>query len=181
MQQTEEELRQHAAAVRRRIMELNDRLGVQLPVYVLFTKTDLIAGFNDFFANLTEDERSQVWGETFLRTDSASDNPAEHIQQFDRGYDELVERLVQRRLKRMQEERDVQRRAAIFDFPQQMRLFKTVASDFLQATFSTNRYEEPFYYAACTSAAVRRKVLRSTASCRPWPPVSNWTAKRYRC
>ncbi|MCQ8182568.1 type VI secretion system membrane subunit TssM [Methylomonas sp. SURF-1] len=144
MQQTEEELRQHAAAVRRRIMELNDRLGVQLPVYVLFTKTDLIAGFNDFFANLTEDERSQVWGETFLRTESANDNSAEHLQQFGRGYDELVERLVQRRLKRMQEERDVQRRAAIFDFPQQMMLFKAVATDFLRATFSTNRYEEPF-------------------------------------
>lgn len=144
IQQTEEELRQHAAAIRRRIMELNGQLGVQLPVYVLFTKTDLVAGFTDFFANLTEEERSQVWGETFIRSDSNTDDLAVHLEQFERSYDELIERLQQRRLKRIQEERDVQRRTAIFDFPQQMMLFKNVATSFLEATFSTNRYEEPF-------------------------------------
>ncbi len=144
LQQTEEEQRQHAAAIRRRVMELNAQLGVQLPIYVLFTKTDLVAGFNDFFANLTEDERGQVWGETFIRSDDVSQDLAAHLQAFERSYDELIERLVQRRLKRMQEERDVQRRTAIFDFPQQMMLFKALAAGFLEAAFSTNRYEEPF-------------------------------------
>lgn len=144
IQQTEEELRQHAAAIRRRVMELNGQLGVQLPIYVLFTKTDLVAGFTDFFANLTEEERSQVWGETFSRSDSDSDDLSAHLQQFGRSYDELIDRLVQRRLKRIQEERDVARRAAIFDFPQQMIMFKAVATGFLEASFSTNRYEEPF-------------------------------------
>jgi len=144
IQQTEEELRQHAAAIRRRITELNAQLGVQLPVYVLFTKADLVAGFSDFFANLTEDERSQVWGETFIRADNDKEDLAAHLLQFEKAYDELTERLVQRRLKRIQEERDVLRRTAIFDFPQQMMLFKTVATGFLDAAFSTNRYEEPF-------------------------------------
>lgn len=35
----------HAQAVRRRLSELRERLGVRFPVYVLFTKADLIAGF----------------------------------------------------------------------------------------------------------------------------------------
>jgi len=51
MQQTEAQLAQHAHLIRQRILELNSRLGVQLPIYVLLTKTDLLAGFNDFFAN----------------------------------------------------------------------------------------------------------------------------------
>ena len=144
MQQSEEELRQQAVAIRRRTMELNAQLGVQLPIYVLFTKTDLVAGFTDFFANLTEDERAQVWGETFIRADNNIEDIAEHLRQFEHSYDELIERLIQRRIKRLQEERDVQRRAAIFDFPQQMMLFKAAATGFLQAAFSTNRYEEPF-------------------------------------
>ena len=45
--------------------ELHDELGVRLPVYVLFTKADLIAGFVEFFDNLGKEEREQVWGVTF--------------------------------------------------------------------------------------------------------------------
>ncbi|MGR8931746.1 MAG: type VI secretion system membrane subunit TssM [Gammaproteobacteria bacterium] len=141
--QTEEEQRRHAGAIRQRIMELNGQLGVQLPVYVLFTKTDLVAGFNDFFSSLTEDERNQVWGETF----AASIDPnilAGNLEQCSSGYDELLERLLQRRFRRMQEERDGHRRALVFDFPQQMRLLKPVAMQFLQSIFSVNRFEEPF-------------------------------------
>lgn len=141
--QTEEESRQHAIAIRQRIAELYGQLGVQLPVYVLFTKTDLIAGFNDFFATLTEEERNQVWGETFPATLDA-EALAGSLAQFDHGYDELLERLVQRRLKKMQEERDVQRRSVLFDFPQQMHLLKPIALEFLQAIFAVNRFEEPF-------------------------------------
>ena len=143
LRQTEEELRQHAGAIRQRIGELNGQLGVQLPVYVLFTKTDLVAGFTDFFSNLTEEERNQVWGETFSASiDSAA--LSANLDHFTAGYDELVDRLVQRRLKRMQEERDSQRRTQVFDFPQQMHLLKPVAMQFLQSIFSVNRYEDPF-------------------------------------
>ena len=143
LRQTEEELRQHATAIRQRIMELNGQLGVQLPVYVLFTKADLVAGFSDFFAGLTEEERHQVWGETFSPSASSAEL-SQHLEQFGQGYDDLIQRLMQRRLKRMQEERDAQRRTLIFDFPQQMQLLKPVAVQFLNAVFSANRYEEPF-------------------------------------
>ncbi|MEC9310319.1 MAG: type VI secretion protein IcmF/TssM N-terminal domain-containing protein, partial [Pseudomonadota bacterium] len=37
----------HAQAVRRRLSELREKLGVRFPVYVLFTKADLIAGFQE--------------------------------------------------------------------------------------------------------------------------------------
>ena len=41
-----------------------------MPVYVLFTKADLIAGFTEFFDDLDRDARAQVWGTTFpLTTD----------------------------------------------------------------------------------------------------------------
>ena len=55
----------HANAIRRRIRELHDELGVRIPAYVLFTKADLIAGFVEFFDNLGKEEREQVWGTTF--------------------------------------------------------------------------------------------------------------------
>ena len=45
--------------------ELYDQLGVRVPVYALFTKADLIAGFTEFFDDLDRERRGQVWGVTF--------------------------------------------------------------------------------------------------------------------
>src|SRR5215472_10597831 len=42
----------HAVAIRGRIKELQTRFGVRMPVYMLFTKADLIAGFTEFFDDL---------------------------------------------------------------------------------------------------------------------------------
>jgi len=69
--------RDHARAVRTRIRELNQRLGVRLPVYALFTKADRLAGFTEFFEDLDRERREQVWGTTFpLPAKGAADGPA---------------------------------------------------------------------------------------------------------
>src|SRR4029079_2659062 len=55
----------HVEAARRRLTELNEHLRIQLPVYVLVTKCDLIAGFSEYFDDLAQEGRAQVWGVTF--------------------------------------------------------------------------------------------------------------------
>ena len=142
LQQTEEERNQHAAAVRRRVQELYELLGVRLPIYMMFTKTDLVAGFNDFFADFSQDDREQVWGETFPADDP--DHPQNWLEKFDAAFDELLQRLNSRTLTRIQEERDLQRRSQILDFPQQMALLKPSMNGFLQKAFSPNRFEQAF-------------------------------------
>ena len=57
-------LEETAQAVRRRLAELGERLGLSLPVYLLLTKADLVAGFREMFADLDERQREQVWGFT---------------------------------------------------------------------------------------------------------------------
>jgi hypothetical protein len=52
----------HAMALRKRLLELRNDLGIDFPVYVLVTKTDLLAGFNEYFGSLGRAERAQVWG-----------------------------------------------------------------------------------------------------------------------
>lgn len=140
LQQSEQERAIHAKAVRTRINELYQHLGVRLPVYLLFTKADLLAGFSDFFADLTPEQRAQVWGETFSATSLKGDHDV--LTQFSDAYSQLLQRLQSRTLRRIQDERDVQRRAAILDFPQQLALLKPALMDFLQTTFAVSRYEE---------------------------------------
>jgi len=54
----------HAQIIRDRIEEVATRLEVRLPVYVLFTKCDLISGFKNFFGGLSGGEQDQVLGAT---------------------------------------------------------------------------------------------------------------------
>src|SRR5579871_5460564 len=56
-----QELAAHAEAIRMRLLELHERLKVSFPVYALFTKADLVAGFTEYFANLSDPGRRQVW------------------------------------------------------------------------------------------------------------------------
>lgn len=140
LQQTEHEIRQHAETIRARIAELFDVLGHRFPIYVLFTKCDLMAGFTDFFASLAPQERAQVWGETFAEDDSQQ--PQTFIDQFLSNYGDLIHRLDQYTLSRIQDERDIQRRSLILNFPQQMALLKSRLQHFLHLTFTMSPYEK---------------------------------------
>src|ERR1044072_2601116 len=45
------DLAAHSNAIRARLLELHERLKVDFPVYAIFTKADLVAGFIEFFGN----------------------------------------------------------------------------------------------------------------------------------
>ena len=55
----------HVEAARSRLEELNQQLGIQLPVYLMVTKCDLVDGFAEYFDELSAEGRAQVWGVTF--------------------------------------------------------------------------------------------------------------------
>jgi type VI secretion system protein ImpL len=139
LQGDEETRNRHAMDVRQRIQELYAVLNVRFPVYMLFTKCDLVAGFTDFFADLNPEMRAQVWGETLPGGDGKS--VEEQLFGFGDSFDELMKRLNRRSFRRIQEERDLPRRAQILDFPQQMALLKSSLMRFLSEAFSASRYD----------------------------------------
>jgi len=129
----------HATAIRRRIRELHDELGVRIPAYVLFTKADLIAGFVEFFETLGKEEREQVWGVT-LPLDTGKDEGGA-VSGVGAEFDLLLDRLNDRMLERVQQETDVRRRRLIWGFPQQIASLRGVAVEFLTEIFRPSRLE----------------------------------------
>jgi type VI secretion system protein ImpL len=107
----------HARAIRSRLDELEKRLGLRLPVYLLITKVDLVAGFAETLGELPESERAQVWGVT-LPVETA---PEAARADLARGLEELVARLDRLLPGRLAAERDLERRARILGFPAQVR------------------------------------------------------------
>ncbi len=133
LQQNPNERKEHAAKLRARMQELTEKLGVKAPVYVLVTKADLIAGFNEFFADLGREERNQVWGFTFPYSPQSTEDP---LASFASEFAALEKRVRDRVTDRMDAETDVLKRAAIFNFPQQFAGVKGLLGGFLEQVFS---------------------------------------------
>ena len=129
---------QEAEAIRARVQELQSSFGITLPIYILVTKADLMAGFSEFFADLGKDERTQVWGFT-APPRSGEDAPAALVQ-FAAEFDALERRLHERLVDRLQNERDPQRRALIYSFPQQFAALREPLHALLQEAFSPSRF-----------------------------------------
>jgi type VI secretion system protein ImpL len=131
---SDEERKRYAWHVRARVAELYDRLGVRFPVYLLVTKTDLLAGFVEFFGELDAEARKRVWGISFDYTADGFvlGTPG---QRFSEEFGDLERRLYAEMLGRLQDERDLQRRAAAYRFPQEFHGAGPLIEQFLDAAF----------------------------------------------
>jgi len=127
-----------ARAVRTRLLELQAAFGLTLPIYVVLTKLDMIAGFVEFFDDLDREGREQVLGLTFpLGTGNKDDLPQ---MRFSGLFDRLIERQRSRLLDRLQGERDLGRRTLIYGFPSQFASMGRVIDELLAETFNDSRF-----------------------------------------
>jgi len=133
---SDEQLTQHAQTVRARLAEIHETLKIDFPVYVLFTKADLIAGFREYFASFSASRRKKVWGVTFQTKDRKAKTHEQVVPEFDK----LVSRLSDEVMDRLTEEPDGISRIAIFGLPGQMALLRDNINDFLRRVFEPTRY-----------------------------------------
>jgi type VI secretion system protein ImpL len=136
LQQSPAEREALTLALRARVRELYEELGVRFPIYVLVTKSDLLAGFSEFFAALGKEERAQVWGFSLPHGEEGLD-PAK----LSADLEGLERRLYERLPERLEEEREPARRALLYGFPQQFALLRDRLVDFVEATFAPTKFE----------------------------------------
>jgi type VI secretion system protein ImpL len=136
---TEEQLETLGKALRARIDEVMTRLAMIVPVYVVFTKIDLVAGFIETFEDLKKSERGQVWGATFPLAGPQADAPE---KSFENEFDLLVESLHAHAVKRVANVRRVEKRARVLQFPVEMRALKTSLSELVGVLLRKNTFQE---------------------------------------
>ena len=115
-----------------------ERLQMAVPVYVVFTKCDLLPGFVETFRELRKDERGQLWGMTFPLDQSQT----KATELFSERFDELCEVLRARSFLRMEQDRRFEERAKIYQFPQQFAALKSGCVQFANEVFASDVYHE---------------------------------------
>ncbi len=125
-----------AQKVRSRLQELRQRLHVEVPVYLVLSKTDRLQGFDAFFDQQSREENEQVFGITFGKGQNGADT-----ELLAKEFQGLLQRLGDQVTQRMHHERNTQRRARILDFPHQLGRIGDQLCLFVDAAFTGNRYQ----------------------------------------
>lgn len=129
-------LRDHGREIRKRLSELRERLEINLPVYLMITKADLVPGFEAFFGDLGTRGREQVWGAT-LPTETRLDGTT-----IDREMRTLLGALEERLTKRMSDEMTLAQRGEVFRFPAEVERLTGPLKTLIDTVFGESRYED---------------------------------------
>ncbi|MGA6097712.1 type VI secretion system membrane subunit TssM [Stutzerimonas marianensis] len=133
---SEHELETLARQSRQRLHDIHQRLGADVPVYLVLSKADSILGFDEFFDQLSREESDQVLGASFRKEQDGTD-----VGVIRSEFEELLRRLNSQVILRMHQERDTQRRGRILDFPHQLGQIGERLCLFIELAFSGNRYQ----------------------------------------
>jgi type VI secretion system protein ImpL len=152
-----------AKNLRTRVQELTERLGVYAPVYVIFTKADLISGFSDFFHESGQAERDRVWGAT-IRYNRRSTHQ-DVLGFFDEHFDELHDGLKEMSLASMAGNRSAAMRAGVFTFPLEFASIKSPLRAFLATLFEENTYQfKPVFRGFYFTSALQEGTVPNLSS-----------------
>jgi type VI secretion system protein ImpL len=164
---------EHAAAIRRRLLEVRQSLEVEAPVYLMVTKGDLLAGFTEYFADLDFEGRRAVLGATvpFTRGRASADELA-------KAFDRMAQNVTDRQAKRLYEEPDSQRRSLILGFPAQLqslraRLMRLVDGAFLGGELPSGVLRGFYLTSGVQEGAPLDRILSSMADVYDRPVSAN--------
>ncbi len=130
---------QLARSLRQRVQDLIEKLEVFAPVYVMFTKADLVAGFADFFLDAEAAERERAWGATMPFKQKAG--CGEMLAFFEQSFDELCEGLRNMAVATMTQRRRELVPAGVQTFPLEFAALRAPLKAFLATLFEDNPFQ----------------------------------------
>ena len=142
-----------ARYIQARFAEISQVLGINFPVYVLFTRTDRIQFFTDYFRNLSNDEATQVFGATVpLRDYSKGVYAEEETRRLNDSFNELFHSLCDKRTILLPREGDPTKTPLPYEFPREFAKLRGSIVNFLvevcrPSQLSASPFLRGFYFA----------------------------------
>jgi type VI secretion system protein ImpL len=166
--QPPETLRADASKLRDRLEEAVRELGVDVPVYLLVTRCDVIEGFAEFFGQLPERMQSEALGYVNDAAGaSAQDGQrgAGALRRLAAGLQSIYDRLHVFRLALLESQAPEDVRQAVFCFPEEFRALQQPILTFAEPLLSEDvRYHTPLfraiYFTSTQQGSTRLSLLR---------------------
>ena len=133
---SEDELVEEGRQVRASIIELMEKLEIQLPIYLMITKCDLVDGFTDWCHHIPEKSLLQAMGCLNEELDQTQD--VEGL--LERFFDTLIGRLKQLRLLLM--DRTATPSPSILEFPAEIDRLRQGLQTFAKTALKENPYQD---------------------------------------
>jgi type VI secretion system protein ImpL len=126
--------------LRERINEMIDYLGIIFPVYVIFTKCDQINGFDEYFADLSEQEKAQVFGTCLFSVKDQKWQP--ETGSLRERFAALLKQLQQQSISKLAHTHASHDKINIVEFPNQFKFAMNKFTDFVELLFKPGFYKE---------------------------------------
>jgi type VI secretion system protein ImpL len=121
-----------ARNLRTRLSEISQLLGVNLPVYVLFTRTDRTPFFAEYVKNLNNEEAVKILGKTLLIVGPRQGvYSEEETSRLSAAFESLFRSLCNARPEFLSREGDAAQLPGIYEFPREFRKLRSAAVRFL--------------------------------------------------
>ncbi|TVR47926.1 MAG: hypothetical protein EA402_00880, partial [Planctomycetota bacterium] len=143
----------YAEVIRDRLGELVQHLQVVFPVYLLLTKCDHVAGFQEFFSTRDKGESEQILGATVPWQGNGENTTVHDL--VAQAYQEMLDRLQGERVRALTPDHSLAAKATVYRFPIRLRTFEERLQQFIGAVFRDNPFEENarlrgFYFTSAT-------------------------------
>ena len=154
-----------ARNLRARLGEIAQSFGIQLPVYVLFTKADRLSFFADFVRNLSNEEAAQPLGVTLPIPGAVSGVWAEEQTGRLAGvFDQIFRALCSARPELLARENDAGKLPGTYEFPREFKKLRGSLVQFLvdlcrPSQLTVGPFLRGFYF-----SGVRPVIVQETAS-----------------
>ena len=122
-----------ARNLRTRLGEMSQAFGINLPVYVLFTKMDRLPFFTEYVRNLTKEEAGQVVGATIPMRDVRAGGVygEEQTARLTADFERLFHSLADARPEFLGRETDATKQPGAYEFPREFRKIRPAVVQFL--------------------------------------------------
>jgi type VI secretion system protein ImpL len=148
-----------AKNLRSRVQDLTEKLEVFAPVYIVFTKMDLLAGFTEFFSDYDHEDRAQVWGATIPYKEQDQTDAVTH---FDQQLDVLYEGLKDLGTAHLAMRHHQTLSPSIMTFPLEFKAIRPALRTFIATLFEDNPFQfKPVFRGFYFTSALQEGKLDS--------------------
>lgn len=153
-----------AQAIRTQLLQIASSLGVNLPVYVLFTKLDRLAFFTDYARTFSEAEARQVLGVSVPpETGVVGVYGEREAARLTSAFDQLAASLSDKRTELLPRESEHESALSAYEFPREFRKMRTAMVKFLvelcrPSQLAAGPFLRGFYFCGVRPVTIEEQV-----------------------